>query len=179
MKKCPKTLAAAIAAAMIATMGSGAVFAEDTDTTGSIPGTGETATTGQTTVKYTVTGGYEWSIHTAINFTDNLTVGNETVKVTKNVIPENKKLQITVKGDGDNSAFTIKNQAGTVLSYEVKENNSKINVNGEVLSVKSGTNEGTASLTFNLTKLANGNTAEVPGEYTGKVIYTASVVDNK
>lgn len=170
--KCTKVLCAtAVAATMIATMGSSVWASDDPDH--------------QTEVTYTVTQSYTWSVPSEITFTkDNATVttgnsdGPANVSVSENVIPENTKLQITAKGDTNDSSFYITNTNGTVLKYDVKVGNSDtaMKPNGTVLEVKSGTNTASTPLTFALTKTANGNTAEVPGTYTGNVAYTASVV---
>ena len=170
MKKCPKTLAAAMAVAMIATMGSGAVFAEEA----------ETPDTESTTVKYTVKEAYEWSIHSEIDFGEsdgtkvNTTINNDnnTVKVTKNVISDGKTLNISVKGSGTDGAFEIAN-GNTKLTYTIADGSTNISNGGTVLDVVAGTNEGSKDLTFTLT--TGSGTAEVAGSYTGTVTYTASI----
>lgn len=175
--KCPKTLcAAAIAATMIATMGSSVWAAETTTTI-----TGPTTNTGNTTLTYEVAASYEWVVPSSITFEAgsdaDKTEKTSEVKVTKNVIAENKTLKITAKGDGSGDAFTIQNDAQTPLTYSVKVDNTEIQPNDTVLTVASGTNAGTASLIFTLTKHSSGKNAEVPGTYKGTVTYTSTVVD--
>ena len=138
------------------------------------------STTESTTVKYAVTQGYEWTIHSEIDFgTDagvskTVTKENNTVSVSKNIIPDGKKLNITVKGSGDNGEFQIEN-GNTVLSYVIKSEDKEITTGGEVMNVVAGTNTGSKDLTFVLT--TGTGTAEVAGDYAGTVTYTASIVD--
>lgn len=154
---------------MIATMGS-SVWAEDVETNT------YTSTSGETSLKYEVTQSYEWTVPKEIVFDADTAEKTSEIKVTKNVIAENSKLQITAEGkDTTGNAFYITN-GKTNLNYEIKSGDSKIDPKGVVLEVPSGTNTKDASLTFVLTKTATGNTAEVPGSYKGNVTYTASVV---
>lgn len=172
-------------------------------------------TQGQTVVKYEVHESYEWSIPNEIDFGSDYGIDktiyvdtkggtNETdiglyyvknddskVKVTKNVIPYNKKLVITAKGSGDNGAFKIKSVGEDTLkgelSYSVKVSKDGTyktlgdESNGysyEVLAVPSGTNEGEALLQFVLgTSLGGGATAEYADKYEGTVTFTATVED--
>lgn len=174
-------------------------------------------TQGQTVVKYEVHESYEWSIPNEIDFgsdygidktiyvdteggTNNTDIGwyyvkndDSKVKVTKNVIPYNKKLVITAKGSGDNGAFTIKSVGEDTLegklSYSVKvskNGGSSYDTLGdesnhgsyEVLAVPSGTNNGEALLQFVLgTSLGGNTTAEYADKYEGAVIFTATVED--
>ena len=87
-----KVLAATMAVSMMVPMMGMNVFAADANTT-----------KGTTNVKYTVKESYTWSVPTEIDFTNKATVttsaesGNtQNVCVTKNVIPETKKLHIIV-----------------------------------------------------------------------------------
>lgn len=174
-------------------------------------------TQGQTVVQYEVHSSYEWSIPNEIDFgsdygidktiyvdtkggTNDTDIGlyyvendDSKVKVTKNVIPYNKKLVITAKGSGDNGAFTIKSVGEDTLkgklSYRVKvskNGGSSYDILGdesngdsyEVLAVPSGTNEGEALLQFVLsTYLGGGATAEYADKYEGTVTFTATVED--
>lgn len=169
------------AAAMVAAMVPGMAFAAD------ITGTIDDVTTqGTTDVKYYVTSGYTWSVPSEIDFGKDKGVNQtsavaadgqgenpQQVKVTKNVIPDGAKLQITAEGDGAQSAFTVVN-GKTTLSYTVAKGDSTINPGDVVLSVNAGTAEGSQALTFTLS--TGSNTAEVAGEYKGKVHYVASIV---
>lgn len=133
------------------------------------------------TLNYQVTSRYDWMIHSAIDFGAdagvNKTVdrtGNQ-VKVLKNVIPEGKYLNISVKGSGANDAFTVDNGGSEVLNYDVSDDNGAVGVNGNVLSVPAGTNTATQNMGFKLNTTKK--SAEVAGQYTGRVIYNASVGD--
>lgn len=163
-----KILAAATAAAMMASMGGMGVMAEDTKTT---------------TVKYDVTQSYTWSVPSTIDFTNaadskvttsGTTGATQNVLVTKNVIPEGKKLQITAAGSGTDGAFTIvpKGKSHT-LSYTLKAGSTAVTSGGSVLEVAAGTNTGSATLTFTLSKDAT----ERADNYEGTVTYTVAVVD--
>lgn len=133
------------------------------------------------TLNYQVTSRYDWMIHSAIDFGadagTNKTVdrtGNQ-VKVLKNVIPEGKYLNISVKGSGANDAFTVSNGGSEVLNYDVSDDNGAVGVNGNVLSVPAGTNTATRNMNFKLNTTKK--SAEVAGVYNGRVIYNASVGD--
>lgn len=133
------------------------------------------------TLNYQVTSRYDWMIHSTIDFGadagTNQTVdrnGNQ-VKVLKNVIPEGKYLNISVKGSGANDAFTVDNGGSEVLKYDVSDDNGAVGVNGNVLSVPAGTNTATQNMGFKLNTTKK--SAEVAGQYNGRVIYNASVGD--
>ena len=180
MKKNNAILAGVAAVALAAAMVPAAMAAA------AIEGTSTQPTTGQAVVKYKVTEGYTWSIHSDIDFGANkganstkVEVKSEanTVSVSKNVIAPGNHLVITVRGDGADSAFTIANKtsAETTLGYAVskKDATSPLAVNGEVLSLEAGMNVGSQILDFTLT--TGSGTAEVAGEYEGHVVYTAAV----
>lgn len=134
-----------------------------------------------TTLNYQVSQSYDWIIHSSIDFGANAGVGKTVdrtgnqVKVLKNVIPEGKYLNISVKGSGANDAFTIDNGGSEVLNYDVSDDNGAVGVNGNVLSVPAGTNTATQNMNFKLNTTKK--SAEVAGQYTGRVIYNASVGD--
>lgn len=143
--------------------------------------------TQETTLKYEVGSHYTWTIHSAIDFGKDRDFGHfeskgNVIRVTKNVIPEGKKLSITVKGDGDNGAFTIRSEKGTgkvSLTYTLLSSViSHIPNPKEVLSVEAGVNEKTTEMSFQLLNFpSEGQSAEIAGNYEGKIIYTASIVD--
>ena len=136
-------LAASLAVSVCATP----VFAEGSTTTGSLPGTETTGTTGLTTkVLYEVTGGYTWSVPATIDFGKDAggksqkrtvnateTAEKESTKatttagtapkvfVTKNVIAPGKSLKINLKAQ-DETAFKVKTSGTTAaeLDYTVK-----------------------------------------------------------
>lgn len=134
-----------------------------------------------TTLNYQVSQSYDWIIHSSIDFGADAGVGktvdrtDNQVKVLKNVIPEGKYLNISVKGSGANDAFTIDNGGSEVLNYDVSDDNGAVGVNGNVLSVPAGTNTATQNMNFKLNTTKK--SAEVAGQYTGRVIYNASVGD--
>lgn len=134
-----------------------------------------------TTLNYQVSSSYDWIIHSSIDFGADAGVGKTVdrtgnqVKVLKNVIPEGKYLNISVKGSGANDAFTVDNGGSKVLNYDVTDDNGAVGVNGNVLSVPAGTNTATQNMGFKLNTTKK--SAEVAGQYTGRVIYNASVGD--
>jgi len=134
-----------------------------------------------TTLNYEVGSHYQWEIHSDIDFGAdagaNKTVDrtDNKVNVLENVIPEGKYLNISVKGNGADGAFTLNNGKTEKLTYDVSDDAGDVAVNGNVLSVPSGTNTAVQNMNFKLnTKKA---TAEIAGNYDGKVIYNASVGD--
>lgn len=132
-------------------------------------------------LNYQVSSSYDWIIHSSIDFGADAGVGKTVdrtgnqVKVLKNVIPEGKYLNISVKGSGTNDAFTINNGGSEVLNYDVSDDNGAVGVNGNVLSVPAGTNTATQNMGFKLNTTKK--SAEVAGQYNGRVIYNASVGD--
>ena len=136
-------------------------------------------------VTYEVTAGYEWSVPRMIDFGNDKGVnatskvemkGEDTVKVTRNVIPDGQELHITIAGkDG---AFQIKN-GNTTLSYTVSKvgtvgtSSTLVNSGDEVLTVPAGTNAASQDLGFVLS--TGTGTAEVAGCYNGTAVFTAQV----
>ena len=162
-----KVLAATMAVSMMVPMMGMNVFAADVNTT-----------KGTTDVKYNVQESYTWSVPTEIDFTNKATVTTsgesgktQNVCVTKNVIPETKKLHIIVSSSNQ---FTITSVEGKTLNYTVKVGDSTqaLTAGGTVLDVNAGTNEGSAVLKFELTK----DNVERAGKYMGTVAYESSVV---
>lgn len=176
MKLKEKVLSAALAASMVVPMAM-PVMAVD----GTID-----PTTATTNVTYEVTQGYEWNIHTDINFgTDTAQQQGGTVSVTKNVIPDGKKLEITVRGNGggnqtedlQDKSFKVAN-GSTKLNYTVTKGEESIAIEGKVLDVPAGKATDSTTLTFNLTtNSGEENESQVAGHYSGKLIYTASIVN--
>lgn len=132
-------------------------------------------------LNYQVSSEYDWIIHSSIDFGADAGVGKTVdrtgnqVKVLKNVIPEGEYLNISVKGSGANDAFTVDNGGSEVLNYDVSDDNGAVGVNGNVLSVPAGTNTATQNMNFKLNTTKK--SAEVAGQYNGRVIYNASVGD--
>lgn len=167
LTKTKKVVAAGLSALMMMTSTTSVFAAESGDKSANL--------------NYQVSSSYDWIIHSAIDFGAdtgvNKTVdrtGNQ-VKVLKNVIPEGKYLNISVKGSGANDAFTVDNGGSEVLNYDVSDDNGAVSVNGNVLSVPAGTNTATQNMNFKLNTTKK--SAEVAGQYTGRVIYNASVGD--
>lgn len=167
LTKTKKVVAAGLSALMMMTSTTSVFAAESGDKS--------------TTLNYQVSSSYDWIIHSAIDFGADAganhtvdRIGNQ-VKVLKNVIPEGKYLNISVKGSGANDAFTINNGGSEVLNYDVSDDNGAVGVNGNVLSVPAGTNTATQNMNFKLNTTKK--SAEVAGQYNGRVIYNASVGD--
>lgn len=165
--KTKKVVAAGLSALMMMTSTTSVFAAESGDKSANL--------------NYQVSSSYDWIIHSSIDFGAdagvNKTVdrtGNQ-VKVLKNVIPEGKYLNISVKGSGTNDAFTVDNGGSEVLNYDVSDDNGAVGVNGNVLSVPAGTNTATQNMNFKLNTTKK--SAEVAGVYNGRVIYNASVGD--
>ena len=91
-------------------------------------------TTASTNEEYVVAASYEWSVPSKITFTDTIaeveanadTGDTQKVKVTKNIIPNKKKLQITVsstttKEEGGVTKFAIKTDEDAYLIYAIKK----------------------------------------------------------
>lgn len=170
--KTKKVVAAGLSALMMMTSTT-SVFAKDVKPAGD--------DSQSTTLNYEVGSHYQWEIHSDIDFGAdagaNKTVdrtGNK-VNVLENVIPEGKYLNISVKGSGANDAFTVDNGESEVLNYDVSDDNGAVGVNGNVLSVPAGTNTATQNMGFKLNTTKK--SAEVAGQYNGRVIYNASVGD--
>ena len=190
MRKMNKVAAAVLAVAMVGSMAVPAFAVTGNDTAGDYTGaTGEsTKKERQTTVTYTIGSSYEWTIHDSVDLTNetNHKKVDQQVKVVHSVIPEDKKLQITVAGQGDNKEFEIKsesNTGSTVRTYTVESDQgtttkTKINPNDTktpVLEVGAGVDTKIAKVDF---KLDNQTTAsEIASTYVGNVTYTADIVD--
>lgn len=163
--KAKKVVAAGLSALMMMTSTTSVFAAESGDKSANL--------------NYQVSSSYDWIIHSSIDFGADVGVkhtvdrtGNQ-VKVLKNVIPEGKYLNISVKGSGANDAFTVNNGGSEVLNYDVSDDNGAVGVNGNVLSVPAGTNTATQNMNFKLNTRKAG--AEVAGQYDGQVIYNAEL----
>lgn len=167
LTKTKKVVAAGLSALMMMTSTTSVFAAESGDKS--------------TTLNYQVSPSYDWIIHSSIDFGADAGVGKTVdrtgnqVKVLKNVIPEGKYLNISVKGSGTNDAFTVDNGGNEVLNYDVSDDNGAVGVNGNALSVPAGTNTATQNMGFKLNTTKK--SAEVAGVYNGRVIYNASVGD--
>ena len=168
-----KFLAILMAVMCVCTLG---VAAEDPDTKGA-------------NVLYDVNQKYTWSIHSDIDFGDDAGI-NRTVErlvdiedadakvaVSENVIAHGKRLSITIASA---NGFQVKTAANDALNYEVRLGNASgaalVN-NAEVLGVNAGTNAGEQALYFKLTTTTA--TAEVAGNYSDALTYTASIIDQQ
>lgn len=158
LTKTKKVVAAGLSALMMMSSTT-SVFAKDVKPAGN--------DSQSTTLNYEVGSHYQWEIHSDIDFGAdagaNKTVdrtGNK-VNVLENVIPEGKYLNISVKGNGADGAFTLNNGKTEKLTYDVSDDAGDVAVNGNVLSVPSGTNTAVQNMNFKLnTKKA---TAEIAG----------------
>ena len=190
--KLKKNLAAAVlAAAMVASLTTPVFAADNEDGTKS------------TLLTYNVAQEYLWSIPSDVTFSEEQNASGATgtiegtyekadenaVVVTKNVIGIGKTLKITVEGDGENNAFTIKTSGANakVLNYAITLKKAddelqygELGTDKVVLSIPAGTNSGEQILKFTLTTKAtdNNNTtnpAVIAGNYTGNAVFTATV----
>lgn len=138
-----------------------------------------------TEIEYQVSSGYEWMIHDKVSFGSNLGVNqkkevttdqNNSVRVTKNVIPGNTKLQITVSSDTVKDNKYVISNGSKELYYTIRKagDAAEIIPGGAVLEVKNGTNSASQPLVFTL-DTGSAETEEA-GYYTGRVTYTAAVV---
>lgn len=106
------------------------------------------------------------------------------MKVTKNIIPNKKKLQITVsstttKEEGGVTKFAIKTDEDAYLIYAIKKGTTyddEITVGGEAMSVDSGEYAADTPLKFFLTKDTGTNVSEKAGSYSGVAVFTAQLV---
>ena len=133
-----------------------------------------------TDVLYQVTSNYAWQIHGQIDFGQDKGAAGETVqaqinsenvgvKVTQNRIAEGQSLRITI-----NTANGFKVKSGTIeRSYQVLKGASPLAANDTVLELAAGVNTGDQPLSFVLA----GQEAEVAGNYSDRVTYTATIVD--
>ena len=178
---------------------------------------GAAAGTGtDTQVLYNVTKEYTWTLPATIDFGENAGVGNTStveaklegtdtgvkadketsgtkwkgtapkVCVTKNVIGTGETLKIQLKAK-DDTAFKVKNESSTELSYEVKTVNAKVDgstatsysnqpvaaTGTYILALNAGQNTGEVELEFVLTTATS--RAEIAGNYTDTVTFTASI----
>lgn len=167
--KTKKVVAAGLSALMMMTSTTSVFAAESGDKSANL--------------NYQVSSSYDWIIHSSIDFGADAGVGKTVdrtgnqVKVLKNVIPEGKYLNISVKGSGANDAFTVDNGGSEVLNYDVSDDNGAVGVNGNVLSVPAGTNTATQNMNFKLN--TKKGSAEIAGNYNGHVIYNAEVGEKK
>lgn len=132
-----------------------------------------------TNVYYNVDQTYTWSIHSDIDFGKDAgadtTVESDSnvVQVTENVIAEGSHLYISIEGSGTDRAFTISERNGTNLDYDVYNGTTKVVTGENILSVEAGKNSDSADLKFVLH--TQDDTAEIAGNYSGTVTYTATV----
>lgn len=132
---------------------------------------------------YQVAQGYTWTIHSLVDFGDSKGIKNTStvdkdaaIKVTRNVIPDGKKLSITLDPAND---YKVHN-GNTALGYTVANDaagKNLLSAGAEVMKVAAGTNAGDTHLQFKLT--TSQTTSEVAGDYKGTIGYVASIVDNK
>lgn len=129
-----------------------------------------------TTVTYTVNATYQWTIPSE-GASMVLTTSGVTGKValSKVNIAEKTKLQVTVKGNGADDAFTMSSGSNT-MPYTVKIDGKEITKGTTILSCDSSKTEGEVSLTFSVPD--NAATGYKVGEYSGKVIFTTSIVSS-
>lgn len=190
-----KAIAATLTAALLLSMGTTTAFADGSISIGPSEGgsTGSTTNnTKKTEVKYEVTQSYEWSVPANVTFSDtnNVVTADGTssnsdsvqaVHVTKNVIPADSTLKITVTStnkDTTKKDFTIVSEENATLHYTIKkqdsskEYNTAIEPDGIVTTVAAGINAKDEPLQFTLTK----DSVEKAGTYVATLAFTAEVV---
>lgn len=156
------------------------VYAEDEQSgTEQIMPVGTTQDLKTVTLSYEVSESYEWNIHPAIDFGKNaganqtVSVKNNTISVTKNVLRSGNKLVIKIKGGGNNEAFTISNGKSQTLDYAVNDGSKNLAIGDTVMEVSAGTNTANKALEFKLSTAKKN--AEIAGSYNGTVSYTAEI----
>lgn len=139
--------------------------------------TESTTNSNSTTLKYSVTESYKWTVPTEITFEGDAGINqtravNGSVAVTDNIIKSGQRLKIAI---AESEKFKIETQEGAELTYSVKkkDGSDSLNGGGEILSVQAGTKTGSQDLTYTLT--TSTGAAEVAGEYTGTLNYEASI----
>lgn len=157
----PKLIKSAMAVvATVATLG-GSVLPVAADNDGSKT----------TTINYTVTEAFAWSVPASVTFAKNGDATQTgTVTVTKNIIGSGKTLRIAINGDED---FTLKDgaDASNTRKYQafVGSSTTALAKGGSVLNVAAGTNSGSAAMKFTLDTA----TVEKAGTYTDTLAFTA------
>ncbi len=133
-----------------------------------------------TNVYYNVDQTYTWSVHSDIDFGKDAGAGttvesdSNVVRVTENVITEGSHLYISIKGSGTDRTFTISERNGTNLDYDVYNGTTKVATGENILNIEAGNNADSAELRFVLH--TQDDTAEIAGDYSGTVTYTATIV---
>ena len=168
MKKMNKVTAALLAAAMVVPMAMPAFALTQADTEGT------------TTVNYTRTATYTWTIPAEVTVEVASQRGEATDKITvsNNVIENGKALKIKV---ATNNTFTLTNTgAGSdTRTFEVfKKSNetTKVATGGVLLEVPAGTDSGDETLVVKLVARTSGE-SDKTGTYTGTLTYEAAVED--
>lgn len=143
-----------------------------------------------TNITYAVEEAYSWTIHSLVDFGDSRGANNSSVVskenavvITKNIISSKHHLVISL--DPANT-LCVKTSGGASLRYEVFNNKWESNAipsdavplaaGSTVLTVPSGTNTSSTSMTFRLYTAKGENAAEIAGDYTGVLTYKAEVV---
>lgn len=134
-------------------------------------------------VLYQVAEGYTWTIHSLLDFGDSKGTNNtstitkkDAIKVTRNVIPDGKKLSVTLDPTNDYKVHNGKTELGYTVANDATGAH-LISGSDEVMSVNAGTNTGSTDMQFKLSTTKD--TAEVAGDYTGTIGYVTSIVDAK
>ncbi len=136
-----------------------------------------------TVVRYSTNAEYEWTVPAEVVFLrDNKGTDNKikkqagNVEILKNIIENNYKVKVTVKGSGTSSAFTITDSnSNDTLNYSIYKGNETvpIGVNGLVMEMEAGHTGKSDDLTFELDLTEY----EKAGTYTGTATFTAEAVD--
>lgn len=157
-----------------------AVYADDANSKG-------------TSVNYSVTEQYTWTVHSLVDFGYNKGANNTSVVskenavvVTKCVIRSGHMLKISLDTGND---FRVSTGTGASLNYSFYNrlwNNNQIpssavplQAGDTVLTVQSGVNSAVSPVTFCLNTAFGVNVAEIAGDYTGLITYKAEVVSDE
>lgn len=161
-----KALVAAMAVSMMAPVG---VMAKTS--------TGEDEQS--TTVNYSASQEYEWTVPSTIEFTDTEKQQTGKIEVTKSIIPDGKMLCISLQSSEND--FQVKQSKGEDaygVNYMVRLGNASTGLTeGQTICrVHAGVNLELNPLPCELIFELTGNT-KVSGEYTDTITYAAGIVD--
>lgn len=137
-----------------------------------VPVVAENNPTDSTNIGYVVSQQYEWNIPSSIAFDANSNTNTKqlTVSVSKNIIESQKLLHIALSPD---STFTISDvdSPSNKRTYIVSSGNTVYTKGQDVLSIPSGVNIGSNTLTLTLQSVP----VQKAGTYKGTINFVSSV----
>lgn len=113
---------------------------------------------------------YTWTTPASLDLIESTPVSG-TIEVSKNVIPEDTKLVISLAND---NSFTVISDEGAERTYSITKGGTAVNAGDEVLSVVAGTDSASQDLGFSVEGIASGKKA---GTFKGTANFTASIVE--